>query len=94
VFGFGAYANYINSQGNVVDAFWDNAVVQGFPAQPKLTVSRQGANVLITWTGSGTLQSTDSLNPIKWTDVTPAPTGNSYSVTPAPQIQRFFRLRQ
>jgi hypothetical protein len=52
--------------------------------------------VTITWTGTGVLQQTTTLsgNPIPWTDVTPQPTGNSYSVTPGTAAgQMFYRLR-
>jgi hypothetical protein len=98
VFGFGAYANYTNGRGNIVNAFWDNAVIQGFPAQPAraiLSVSQEGANIVISWTGTGTLQSTDSLSPINWKDVTPAPAGNSYTVTPAAGVKEtYYRVRQ
>jgi hypothetical protein len=98
VFGFGSYVNFGNSGQNIVRGFWDNAVVQGFPAQPtgaKLTATQQGTSIVITWTGTGTLQSIGSLgDPAGWLDVSPAPTGNSFTITPAAQEkQRFYRTR-
>jgi hypothetical protein len=97
VFGFGSYVNFGNNANNIVRGFWDNALVQGFRAQPpgsSLGVTRQGGNVVITWTGTGTLQSTDSLSPMAWTDVTPAPAGNTITVSPAAKTQTYYRLRQ
>jgi hypothetical protein len=96
-FGFGAYANFVNNEGNVVDAYWDNAVVQGFPAQPpssRLSVSQSGGSLRITWTGTGTLQSTDSLTAPNWADVTPAPTGNTFTVAPTAKKETYYRVRQ
>lgn len=97
-FGFGAYANYSNSAGNPVQGYFDNAIVQGFPAAPpslgSLNVARQAnGQIAITWTGTGVLQAGAKL-PGGWSDVSPAPTGNTYTVTPAAQTQQYFRLRQ
>ncbi len=52
-------------------------------------------NVLISWTGAGTLQETSALvSPSSvWTDVTPAPAGTSYSVPTSAASQRFYSLR-
>lgn len=98
VFGFGAYANFSNGLGNPVKGYFDNALVQGFPAQPdrpRLSIAQQGANLVITWTGTGTLESTTSLaSPVAWTAVTPAPTGNSYTVAPSSGgAAVFYRVR-
>ena len=63
------------------------------------SVANQGATaqangkVVIAWSGTGTLQSTTALLG-GWTDVTPAPTGTSYTTTVSAQKQQFFRLRQ
>jgi hypothetical protein len=102
VFGFGAYANFTGNNttsgaGNPIDVYWDSALIQGFPEQPTgtaLSVARQGANIVITWTGTGTLQSTTSLVTGQWTDVTPAPAGNTFSVAPGNNAQTFYRIRQ
>lgn len=102
VFGFGTYANFTDNNttsgaGNPIDVYWDNALIQGFPDQPTgttLSVARQGANIVITWTGTGTLQSTESLVTGQWTDVTPAPTGNTFTVAPGSKAQTFYRIRQ
>jgi len=57
-----------------------------------LSVSYSGGNVIISWPGSGTLQSCGSLNNGgTWTNV---PAGNSpFSTTPS-NTQQFFRLMQ
>ena len=96
-FGFGAYVNFGNNRANIVGGSWDNALVQGYPpGLGRLEIGPQAGNLVITWTGSATLQSAGSLgNPASWSDVTPAPTGNSFTVTPAAQEkQKFYRLRQ
>jgi hypothetical protein len=46
--------------------------------------------VQLNWTGTGRLQEAPEVTGT-WTDVTPAPTGNSYSV-PASGPRKFFRL--
>jgi hypothetical protein len=50
--------------------------------------------VTITWTGTGTLQQTSALSPAAWADVTPAPVGNTYTVTVGASGDLFFRLKQ
>ncbi len=95
-FGFGSYVNYANDAGNISHGYWDNAVIKGFAATgSQMSVARSGGDVVISWTGSGTLQSADALgNTTTWVDVTPAPTGNSYTITAASQVQqKFYRLR-
>ena len=94
-FGFGTYVNFGNTNQNVVRGFWDNAVIsKPAAAAATLAVALQGGNVVISWTGTGTLESTDSLSPLQWGDVTPPPVGNSYTITPTAQTQKFYRLRQ
>lgn len=96
-FGFGSYVNYGNSAANVVRGYWDNATVESYPPSTvsQLSIARSGGNVVITWTGTGTLQSADALSATTtWTDVTPAPTGSTYTITPAAMgAQKFYRLR-
>jgi hypothetical protein len=50
----------------------------------------------LNWTGEGVLQETDSLSedPINWSDVTPAPQGNTYDVQISEALQKFYRLVQ
>jgi hypothetical protein len=99
VFGFGTYVNFGNSYQNIVYGYFDNAVLSG--PQPavvslgSLVVVRQAdGQVVISWTSAGTLQSATSLKGT-WSDVSPAPTGKSYSIAPAAQGQsQYFRLRQ
>jgi hypothetical protein len=94
VFGIGTY---VAAATDVVSGYFDNVVVSSSNGTPAtlgpLTATQQGGKVVITWTGSGTLQSATAVSG-PWTDVTPPPTGNSYSVAPTAQAQEFYRLRQ
>ena len=91
VFEFGAYVQAAN---DIVTGVFDNATVVGTaPSLGPLAAARQpNGDIVINWTGAGTLQSTDSLSPLNWQDVTPAPVGNSIAVTPQAG-SRFYRLR-
>jgi hypothetical protein len=57
---------------------------------PILTVSRQGANVVISWSGAGTLQGASSITG-PWSDV-PSAT-NPITIAPVQARQQFYRLR-
>ena len=59
-------------------------------AGPTLTVTRSGANIIITWPGAGTLQTSTSL-PGGWSDI---PGASSGYTTPASAAMQFFRVRQ
>ncbi|MBI4664140.1 MAG: hypothetical protein HY735_35535 [Verrucomicrobia bacterium] len=92
-FGFGAYAD---ETGNVVRGYFDNAKISGgsAPTPPRLTAALQGGKVVISWTGTGTLQEAAALaSPVNWSNVTPAPAGNSYTV-PTGAPSSFYRIRQ
>jgi hypothetical protein len=95
-FGFGTY---VDEAGNVSRGYFDNALLTGdeeacpTPTTPsQLTVALQAGNLLISWTGAGTLQETDGL-PGGWRNVTPAPTGTSHTVAIGPG-QKYYRLTQ
>jgi hypothetical protein len=97
-FGFGSFANYSNGAGNVVRGYYDNAIVSGPGSSGgtlgSLAVTKQAnGTVVISWSGLGTLQSANALGGA-WTDVSPPPTGTSYTVTPAAGAKQFFRLHQ
>jgi hypothetical protein len=93
------FATYVDEAGNVARGFFDNSRLTGeeeacaIVVPVRLTAAIQGANVVISWTGTGTLQETDAL-PSGWKDVTPAPTGNSYTVPLGSAAQTFYRVRQ
>ena len=91
-FGFGAY---VRAATDVVRGYFDNAKVSGgsAPSRPRLSAGLQSGNIAITWSGSGILQEANDLTNPNWKDVTPAPTGNSYS-TAASAATKFYRLRQ
>jgi len=94
-FGFGTYVNFGNDMQNIVRGFWDNAVIsKSGSAAATLAVALQGGNVVISWTGTGTLESTDSLSSPQWSEAAPPPVGNTYTITPVAQTQKFYRLRQ
>jgi len=54
-----------------------------------------GTTVTITWVGTGTLQQATVLTgrPSDWSDVIPAPTGNTYQATAATTGNKYFRIR-
>ena len=91
-FGFGAY---VRAATDIVFGYFDNAKISGgsAPVGGRLTATVQGAGVVLSWTGEGVLQFTDSLSPANWKDVTPAPTGKTFTATPTQSITRFYRLR-
>jgi len=93
-------ATYVDETANVARGYFDNVNILGGegaePVKSQLAAAVQGANIVITWTGGGTLQEANSLTaPIGWKDVTPAPTGNTYTI-PLPQQPgaKFYRTRQ
>jgi hypothetical protein len=68
--------------------------LKGGGTAPKFTsVTSAGGNLTITWEGTGKLQQSATLAPSAWTDVTPQPTGNTYTV-PASGTDLFFRILQ
>ncbi|MCC7376010.1 MAG: hypothetical protein IT581_15235 [Verrucomicrobiales bacterium] len=94
-FGFGAYADEAT---NATRGFFDNVTLTGGSApvqvRPTLTATRQGANLVVSWTGTGTLQEADAVgNASAWRDVSPAPTGNTYTTTTS-AAAKFYRVRQ
>ncbi len=98
VFEFGAY---VMAATDIANAIFDNAKILGTPGtssglSPLSVVLQADKSIVISWTGSGTLQSTDALgSTANWTDVTPAPVGTSYTINPADQAAaRFYRLKQ
>ncbi len=90
-FGFGAY---VDEAGNVVTGKFDNARILGgedVSVPDELTALLQGGNVVVTWVGTGRLQQSSALGAgAAWADVTPPPTGNTYT-TPANASPKFYR---
>ncbi|MCL5098990.1 MAG: Ig-like domain-containing protein, partial [Candidatus Omnitrophica bacterium] len=96
-FAGGIYMNYSNGAVGVGGggAFWlDNFVVGGPEAMQEppgeLTISRDASNVVISWTGTGTLESAPSLDG-PWTAVQNA--NNPYTTAITGNAQ-FYRLSQ
>lgn len=96
VFGIGTYVMAATDR---VTGRFDNVVIS-VPGDVvdvgTLAVARDGTgNVVISWTGAGVLQSAPALGANNWTDVTPAPSGNTHTIAVGDlQAQRYFRLRQ
>jgi hypothetical protein len=94
-FGFGTY---VLAATDVAVGTFDNATVQGSasitPGGATLSAARaSNGDITITWEGAGTLESSETLGPDSFTAVTPAPTGNSYTIPAASQdTHRFFRV--
>ena len=63
------------------------------PAQAQFTsITKQGNNIVITWTGSGTLQESSSLTaPATWTPVAGNPSG-TYTTPAATTGNKFYRI--
>jgi hypothetical protein len=92
IFGFAAY---VDEAGNVTRGYFDNAKISGgeSAAQPRLTATIQADNIVLTWTGTGTLEASDTLLPGSWTAVTPAPAGTSLTISKAQAAaHRFYRI--
>jgi hypothetical protein len=96
-FGLGTYVDTCNNFGSIVWGYYSNVTVSG-PQAAQKTLSAlsfaklSNGSIQITWTGAGTLQSSSSLTS-GWADVTPAPTGTTYTVSPTGS-REFFRLSQ
>lgn len=72
----------------------NNIPVQGVAPRFNPPVRNANGTVTFTWTGTGRLQqNTNIMTPNTWTDVTPQPTGNTYT-TPATGNMRFYRIIQ
>jgi hypothetical protein len=85
---------YTRAQGDSVTGDFDNIKITGSkPSAPagKLTIAKQATNVVVSWTGAGTLQSADTITGT-WTDV--QSTTNPLTVPQASLgTQKFYRLR-
>lgn len=90
-FGFGAY---VLDARDVVTGTFDNAKLSGGAASVLKAELLADGKVKISWTGPGALQSTPAVQPVDWKDVTPAPAGNSLTITPTQAKSQFYRLKQ
>jgi len=67
----------------------------GVTSGPSLSITDDGINVHITWSGGGTLQFTDNMsNTPVWQDQTTGQVGPGNYVVPHNQAHRFYSLRQ
>ncbi len=91
-FGFAAF---VDEAGNVVRGYFDNAKISAgesaIQAPATVSIVRDAANVVISWTGSGTLQSADSVTG-PYADVAGATT--SPRTIAANAAAKFYRVRQ
>jgi len=68
-----------------------SAVARVTITPPQVTIRRAGANTVISWTGSGTLQNAQNIiGP--WLNITVGVTNSAYSVRPTAE-RRFYRVR-
>ena len=88
-FAFGAY---VLAGADIVRGNFDNALITGGSGSI-LKASVDNGVITISWIGGGVLQFTDSLSIPNWTNVTPAPAGNSISVPVGKTGSRFYRLQ-
>jgi hypothetical protein len=88
---------YVEAATDSATALFDNALIQGASAGlgPLSVGFGTNGDVVVSWTGAGTLQSSDTLGAsMSWSDVTPPPAGNSYTIPAASRAgAKFFRLR-
>jgi hypothetical protein len=91
-FGFAAYAD---ETANVTRGYFDNAKISGGEVATggRLSAQIQGNNIVISWTGTGILEQSDTLATGSWTAVTPVPAGSSYTILKSQATAyRFYRL--
>jgi hypothetical protein len=71
-------------------------VVTALPPPLFTSVSANGGNVTINWTGAGTLQEASNLtgNSSDWSNVNPQPPGNTLTISAGSNPQKFYRIRQ
>lgn len=97
VFGFGTY---VMAATDVALGIFDDAKVYGAESGgtggPTLSVAKQAnGDIILSWDAPGMLQSSETLVPGSWNNVTPAPTGTTYTIPAASQgAHRFFRVVQ
>jgi hypothetical protein len=91
-FGFGTY---VAAATDVATGTFDNVRISGgsAPSGGRMTVTKQGTGVTITWTGGGTLETSTTLLPGSWQPVTPAPVGSTYTAATLTG-SRFYRVKQ
>jgi len=83
-----------------LDSYFDNVVVElAATSAPQLTITRSGANVILTWPANSigfTLQSTTSMaSPVVWNNNLPVPVvinGQFVVTTPISAMPQFYRL--
>ncbi|HUS34562.1 MAG TPA: hypothetical protein VM680_04345, partial [Verrucomicrobiae bacterium] len=92
-FGFGTY---VFAATDVVTGRFDNVKISGgsTPLGSTLSIVTAGNTITISWTGTGTLESTDSLTAPNWQPVTPAPAGNTLTLSAPATGNRFYRVKQ
>jgi hypothetical protein len=91
------FSTHVMAATDIAVGTFDDAEVKGTqgttPTGPTLTVGRENGNIVITWEGTGTLQSASTLTNPDWTNVTT--TGNRYEITAQQATaNRFFRVVQ
>jgi hypothetical protein len=90
------FGTYVDETGNVARGYFDNARITGGEGAAPLRLNSviQGSNFVISWTGSGTLETSETLATGSWAAVSPAPTGSLSIPLTQLSAKRFYRLRQ
>jgi hypothetical protein len=87
-----AFRIKVSSNQMAIDEIEVNTEIPTVVVRPTLSVSRQGSNLEISWTGAGILQSADEVTG-PWSDV-PGATASPQTVSIASGIRKFFRVKQ
>jgi hypothetical protein len=94
--GFFASNNTFGAATTAAVSIFDAAVdwVQNIQSAPKITVSQSNGQIVINWTGGGTLEWTPTLTgtPV-WTPI-PAANAGTYSEATSTATTRFFRVKK
>ncbi|PYM10025.1 MAG: hypothetical protein DME18_17035, partial [Verrucomicrobia bacterium] len=76
---------------------WTSGITNTASLQPKFDPPVLSGNQLtISWTGAGTFQEASNLtgNSADWSNVSPQPAGNTFTVTVGAASRKFYRIRQ
>jgi hypothetical protein len=86
-----AFRLKVSSNAIAIDEIEVNSIVPVIKAPAVLTITRSGADLQVSWTGTGTLQFAERIDG-SWTDVQGAT--NPLTVSTSATAQRFYRVRQ
>lgn len=82
----------VSSNEIAIDELEANTLIPVVQARPVLSIARNGADLQISWTGSGTLQTAEQVNG-SWADV-PGAAQSPQTISTSAAGQRYYRVRQ